>query len=730
MINSCQKYPSSEKPRQIILISIDTCRADHLSCYGYSQETTPHIDALAQKAILFNNAITPVPLTLPAHSSMMTGTIPNQHGVHDNMDYQLGSSNITLAEILGKKGYKTAAIVSSFVLDHKFGLDQGFESYNDQFEQQHTYLEISERRGEEVTRLANQWLDANQQEEFFFFLHYYDPHADYRPPEPYATKFKDHLYAGEIAYTDHCIGGVIDKLKQLGIYDSALVIIVGDHGEGLGEHGENFHSYFVYQSTTRVPLIVKPPNSKKGQNINRLVGLIDIVPTVLGYAGIPVSQQLPGEDLRQYQETDKSPSESRYLICESLYPTKYGCNPLLALVGEPWKYIYASKEEIYNLEKDADETINLADQENKRARFMQSILLQKLDELAPMEQTDNTITLDAQSRARLESLGYVSGHTVEGFDLDSQKPDPKEYINFHRLSHKYQIAMDTKHFDQAIKICTEMLKQYPERNESYYLRGYAASEGEQFNKAIADFGKFLQSEPDNFKTNYRMGLALMRVNRLTEAVTYFEKAVQAKPDDYMTHGNLALVLNQLGKYAPAEKHYREVLRLHPGDADAHANLAVALVMQDRRDEAVLHYKEALIIRPNDVQTCINLGKVLAQQKKLDQAFAYWNQALQLLPAQDQNHVTLRDLMAQQLAAAGKIDQAVNYWKEALKWAPNHYGIYYNLGLAYSRLDQQDQAIAHWEKALQMAETAGNHQFSEKIKMHLQNYQSKQPSKTQ
>ena len=697
---SCRRAERRSEIQQVILISIDTCRADHLSCYGFNRETTPHVDAVAREGILFLNTVSPVPLTLPAHSSMLTGTIPAYHGVHDNMEYQLGSSNISLPEILREKGFKTAGIVSSFVLDKQFGLDQGFDSYNDHFEQEHSYLQISERQGEETTRLANAWLEGNKQERFFLFLHYYDPHTDYRPPEPFATTFKDNLYAGEIAYTDHCIGQVIDKLKQLGIYDSALIVIVGDHGEGLGQHGEDEHSFFIYQSTVKIPLIIKPPRWGKAQRVQEIVGLIDIVPTILGYLNLPAPMPLPGEDLRKYYEAKSSARQPRYLICESLYPTKYGCNPLLGLVSDPWKYIYTTNEELYQLEEDPDETINLAGQESNRARFMRNMLELLLGEQRRMEQKDNVLTLDAQSRARLESLGYVSGRTVEDFKLQPDKPDPKRYIGFHRLSHKYKIAIESKQFEQAKGICAKMLEEYPNGSEIYYLWGYAAFEQGVIEEAMANFGKFLQAEPDNFKGNYRMGLALMRVNKPTEAAAYFTRALQSDPDDYMVHGNLALALSQQGEYKQAELHYLEVLRLHPGDGGAHANLGVSLVMQDRIDEAIYHYQQALKINPKDTQTCVNLGKALAQQQNLDDAMVYWSRALQLLGTQVQEQVTLRDLMAQQLAARGRIDQAIYHWKEALKLAPNHYGIYYNLGLAYYSRGDIDQALSYWNMALQ------------------------------
>ncbi len=266
--------------RQVVLISIDTCRSDHLGCYTVDRQTTPHIDEVAQHATLFQNVISPVPLTLPAHSSMLTGTNPTYHDVHDNFYQQLAPANLTLAEVLHGNGFVTGAIVSASVLDSRFGLDQGFDEYLDRMSVQEADDSSAERPGGQTTALAVQWLEQHQSDPFFLFLHYFDPHHPYQPPEPFASRFAAEPYAGEIAYTDNCIGQVIEKLKELGLYDSTLLIIAGDHGEMLGEHGEGFHGFFIYQSALRVPLVMRLPGQKAGRRVSDLVGLVDIVPTV------------------------------------------------------------------------------------------------------------------------------------------------------------------------------------------------------------------------------------------------------------------------------------------------------------------------------------------------------------------------------------------------------------------------------------------------------------------
>ena len=298
--------------RNVLLISMDTTRADFLGCYGFDRDSSPHIDELAREAVLFRHAVAPAPTTLVLHSTMLTGTNPVYHGVHDNDGYRLGDSNLTLAEILSEKGFATAAIVGSFVLDERFGLAQGFAICDDDFQSPRRDDEFSylERRAEEGSRLAVRFLEQRRDGRFFLFLHFYDPHARYDPPEPFATGFSDNLYAGEIVYTDQAVGRVIDALKRLDLYDATLVILTSDHGESLSEHRESTHSYFIYQATQRVPLIIGPPGTRRSREVAEVVGLIDIVPTVLSLLGIDPPPQVRGRPISSAARAGK---ESRRL---------------------------------------------------------------------------------------------------------------------------------------------------------------------------------------------------------------------------------------------------------------------------------------------------------------------------------------------------------------------------------------------------------------------------------
>ncbi|MCP4709805.1 MAG: sulfatase [Planctomycetes bacterium] len=337
--------------RNVILISIDTCRADYLSCYGFDLPTTPQIDQMAQHAILFQNAHTPVPLTLPAHCSLFTGTYPLYHRIHDNYQGSLGQNHITLAEILKDNGYNTGAVIGSFVLDQQFGTDQGFDSYQDKFNQPLVAGDTDERRAEQTSSLACEFIEDHQDAPFFLFLHYFDPHIDYEPPEPFSSRFSDNLYAGEIAYTDRCIGHVLDQLKKLNLDDSTMLVIVGDHGESLGEHGESTHGYYIYQSTIHIPYIIKVPGISSPKIINENVSLVDVMPTILGCIDLPIPDQVQGKDLSKYFQKETPLPSKRHIFTESIAPDTYGCNPLLGILYENWSYIHTVRPELYDLLK-------------------------------------------------------------------------------------------------------------------------------------------------------------------------------------------------------------------------------------------------------------------------------------------------------------------------------------------------------------------------------------------
>ena len=631
---------SDKKIHNVILISIDTCRADHLSCYGYQQQTTPNIDKLAKQSYVFTNTITPIPLTLPAHCSMLTGTIPPYHGRHDNKDKITTPFETTLADVLQRKGFVTGAFISSSILNSQFGLNQGFNYYEDRFEKP----DDSERKAEETTRHAISWLEKNKNNRFFLFLHYYDPHDVYEPPEPFATQYKDNLYAGEIAYTDYYIGKVIDKLKQMDLYNSSLIIITGDHGEMLGEHDEETHMFFIYQSALHVPLVIKLPGATKGGRIDDLVGLIDIVPTVCEKLDIKIPSEIQGQSLCPYLSNESIASRDRHIYCESLYPTMYQANSLLGIVTNRWKYIQTTRPELYDLLADPNEQNNIVARESQRARILQDRLAQILEQTVRKEQINQAETLDEQTLKHLRSLGYVAGSTVTAdFSFDQSKEDPKDLIDFHNAYRKVTPLVKEDKYDQVIALCEKLIVLRPDFYELYDL--------------MSD--TFLKQK------DYR------------RAIPYAQKAIQLKPGRYKIHYNLGEAFSQTGQDEAAAEQFNQFLTLVPKNQDmipqianVQGRLGMLRARQGKFDLAIAHFRETLRLRPNQPYMLNILAWTLATCPQADlrepaEAIKLSRKCCEITQFKQPAYI---DTLAISYAAAGDFNNAVQTARRALEIA--------------------------------------------------------------
>lgn len=460
--------------RQVLIISIDTCRADHFGCYGYSRNTSPNIDKLAAESVLFQHAIAPVPLTLPSHCSMLTGSTPLQHHVHDNENYRLGDTHTTLAETLRDKGFETGAIIGAFPLDARFGLSQGFNTYDDDVAEQVPGMPPHDlqRPAKDVSDLAEAWLKKHHQEPFFLFLHYFDLHAPYqwhpdshfKLPIPYITATD--RYDSEITYTDHHVGRIIDSLKEKGIYDSTLIILVGDHGESLGARQENWHGFFIYHDTLHVPLIVKIPGASTAVKIESVASLIDIVPTVCESTGVDAPAQVQGISLLAALHPQSTVDGDRAVFCESLVPTKYKCQSLLGLVTNRYKYIRTTRPELYDLHEDPGETDNIIEEYSQTAETLDRRLQVMLGETT-RDDSQSKFELDSNSLRLLKSLGYVGGSVETDFTTNEQKDDPKDLIEFHqRRVDAYDLVMNKK-YAQAKPLVEKSISQRPDLFEPY-----------------------------------------------------------------------------------------------------------------------------------------------------------------------------------------------------------------------------------------------------------------------
>jgi arylsulfatase A-like enzyme/tetratricopeptide (TPR) repeat protein len=687
------------KISQIILISIDTCRADYLSCYGYPRQTTPNIDTFAQQAVRFEKAITQIPTTLSAHASMLTGTIPPYHGVRNNFNFKLHDRNTSIAEILRERGYRTGAIVSAFVLDKQFGLNQGFETYHDDFIEAKRHGGYFERKGNEASDIACRWLQEHRDDKFFLFLHYFDPHNDYEPPEPFASNFADNLYAGEIAYTDYCIGRVIEKLKALRLYDSALIIIVGDHGESLGEHGEETHGYFMYQSTVWVPLIIKPPGGSKPTTVSEPVAVTDIVPTILSMLRIPVPAEVQGRDLSSLFAKKQESKKQNAIYCEAVDATRYGCNPLFGVVQGQWKYIETNRPELYDLSRDPDETKNLAEDEKERAQVLRGQLKRIMSEQSYQGETDGEIALDPASIQRLASLGYIgAGSVSDEFEFDTSKDDPKDLIEFYKLHMKlHRLFLKERNYDEAEKLCRELIRQRPNYSDPYsYLGKIAVARGKPA-ESIAYFKESLRLNNEVCEVHEDLAGALETLGNLDEAAKHYQEALRIMPEWYRYYISLGAVRARQGHLEQATSLFKKALEIHPDCAEAYYNLGNISILQGRMDEATEHWIESLRIKPDQADVLKNLGKVSFQKGKVEDAIGYWKRSIHVNPEQPDVYSNLGFALSKK----GDINQAIEYYLIAVKLDPGYYQAHTNLAMLLAEKGKITEALQHWTQSLEI-----------------------------
>ena len=489
-------FAGKAKPGNVILITLDTLRADHLPAYGYGGVETPYLDRFASDSVLFGNAVSHTPLTLPAHTSIMTGTYPFFHGVRNNGSFYASDAIQTAAEIYKAAGYDTAAFVSSFVLDSRFGLEQGFDVYDDDMvdgRQKHSIFEFKDRLGENTIKRVLNWIEkriaAKAEKPFFLWVHLFDPHKEYLPPEPYFSKYADNLYDGEIAYTDSQVGRLLDKLRVEGLYEDALIFITGDHGESLGEHGELTHSIFIYNATTWIPLIVKMPGQEyAGKNVQNLVRHIDLLPTqleILGLNGVSegsLTGDIQGVSLLPLMEGDAADPLISY--AESFLPYYYyKWSPLQSVQTGDYKYIHLPEPELYDLNKDPRELNNLYGENGELGRNFAANLKDLKKNLSQGRPTDAKRKMDAETLAKLKSLGYIHGAEELSSALPSDPPldvlpdkDPKNLIHVQQKITNLHALIQKKQFDRAVVFAQKLLAEDPEnvqvRNSlaSSYLR--------------------------------------------------------------------------------------------------------------------------------------------------------------------------------------------------------------------------------------------------------------------
>jgi len=721
------------RPRNVLLISMDTTRADYLGCYGHSVIRTPSIDRLAAEGTLFLQCGSAAPITLPSHSTMMTGVYPHVHGVRDNGSYHLHSDNRTLAEALQEAGYFTAAEVAAFVLNREFGLDQGFGQYRDKYSGSRTDItelttsNVTYRRGAAITDSVLALLEEPVEEPFFLFAHYFDPHQPYEPPEPFRHQYSE-PYHGEIAYADAQIGRLIEGLDESGFGKNTLVILTSDHGEGRWQHGEETHASFIYDSTMLVPLIFRCPGLvPSGRRISAQVRLVDIAPTVLDYLAVSDLPDAQGTSLVPLITGEQSDLHLA-AYSESLYPfINYGLSHLRALRRGGWKYIHAPKPELYHVEEDPNESNNLIDEHPQRAEQMREDLRTLLAESPSVIGAGSAQTqLSEEALASLRALGYVGGSAVDiatngpANELDRFDPvgeDPKDHVEF-ITKVSCAVGLVLMEHPDAEKALRECIERAPNPDDSlawaYMLLSGKLVESERHEEAVEWFERALRVNPTDARTWTALGQSLAHLGRFDEALAAHEKALQCKPIFARTHYTMASALAATGQVDNALAHCRKALEIDPHWGLVHRTIGRMCSRNGRIKEAMEAYERAVELTPDNAEWHHEFADLLLHERRTDEASKHYRRWQQLAPEEaiesyrralelDSESVVAYDALGQLLLETGQTAEAVTLLQRGLGLAPNHPNMANNL--AWALATAQDEALRDGAEAVKWAKIA-------------------------
>jgi len=609
---------SGNKQYNVLLVTVDTLRADHVGAYGCDAAATPNMDRLASEGILFEKAYSPCPLTLPSHISIMTGAYPFAHGARNNGVYSARKQLTTLAEALESRGYRTGAVIGAFVLDSMFGLDQGFEEYDDAivYGRKGGSLAIPERKADEVTQRAIAFLGRQEKSPFFLWVHYFDPHSLYQPPEPFAGRYAENPYDGEIAYVDEQLGLLLKVLKMKGHTPNTLVVVTSDHGESLYEHGEETHGIFVYDSTLHVPLIVSNPVLfPRQKSIDTPVSLVDIMPTVLDILNIEPEGMVHGFAGRSLVPlvTGEAASVHDHIYFETLLPYfDLGWAGLRGVRAGRFKYIASPEPELFNTADDPVEMKNLYEEGKAEGGKLHAVLMKLLHGSAlesrnGREGSGAGMGVDDDVQEKLSALGYASGAEHNGIEGDPfSGPDPKS-----RIWVQAELDRATRMF-----------------------------QGEKYNEAMPALERLYEEEPGNPDVVTALAVISERLGRLNDAEQYYKRLLNIRPDSATAMHNLALVYDRQGRTEDAFEGLEKTLEMDPEHADACFNLAVIYAGRGEQDMAEKLWMRAATIQPNYVLALFNLGSLYANRGDYEAAVEWFEKALEKDPGLAKAHHNL------------------------------------------------------------------------------------------
>ena len=630
---------AAAKPRDadVLLITLDTTRADHLSCYNPGRARTPHLDALAARGVLFLHATAQVPLTLPSHACIMTGAYPPVHGLRDMGGFVLDKSHPTIASLTQAAGFATAAFVGSRAVARHFGLSQGFDIYDDdvgpQTEEGKLPGVFAERRAAVVTDRALEWLKQNGQRRFFLWAHFYDPHAPYDPPEPYKHQYAQDLYDGEIAYMDEQVGRLLDGLDQLALTSRTLIIAVGDHGESLGEHGELTHGIFLYDATLHVPLIVAGPDAPRGKVIDDQVRSIDLHPTVTEFLHLPPSPEAQGVSLWPLIQHGTR-VRSNYSYGETLYPRTYmGWAELRAMRTDDWKFILAPHPELYDLHRDPGELHNLIAQHPVEADQFQRLIWKVAGTQGKTEKV-TTVPLDEQTRRELESLGYVSAGTGREIELGTAAADPKDRMAVMKLMQAAEGSLNAQDNGRAAQLMEQALRQDPGNPLGHIYLATALERAGRLERAVEVYQDAIRQRIFTGIIYARLGKLYLRLHELDKAADAMSRANQINPTDLDNLRNLGTAELQLGHVNEAERAFKAIIIQNDHSSAAYNGLGLVAIQRGDADAARHDFEKAIELDSTTVEPLLNLGVLYDKAGDKTQALRYYQQFLEKASPKD------------------------------------------------------------------------------------------------
>ena len=719
-VAGCRDRGTTFEKAPIILISIDTLRSDHLPAYGYRQVETPALDGLRRDAILYERAYSHVPLTLPSHTTILTGLLPAENGVRDNGGYPfVAAQHPYLPRLLADAGYDTAAFVSSFVLHQSTGLGDGFGVYDQGNAGEEARAELVERPGAETVRAAVDWLHGRTgkagERPFFLFVHLYDPHTPYKPPEPFASRYREHPYDGEIAASDAAVGTLLDALKQQGVYDRAIVLLLSDHGEGFGEHGEEGHGILLYREVLQVPLLLKLPDGRRaGTSVAAPAQLTDVAPTLLSLVGRPVPAAMHGESLLaladQTDQTDRSDqAPPRRIYSETFYPRLHlGWSELVSLIEDRFHYIHGPTPELFDLAANPAETKNVLERERRTYGTLRQALDTFPHEIAPPGK------IDAETVRKLAALGYSGRARLTSGPL----PDPRTQRDVLRDMQSARTAAAAERWSEAAAILERLTGRKPDLLDGWVFLASCLEHLDRPEETLAAYRRALELAGGAPEYAFYVARQLYRMGRYDEARQHAELILASEPDNRDAHEMLAAVAlsrgdldealaesrragraseafrRDLGRALAARGRTGEALEVlgnpggsSPADPATQSTLALTLIDAGRPADAIGILDQVLAAHPDDPHAHELLGEALLRLGQRQQARAHLERAIAL----DRRRPAAWTTLGVALYDLEGPDAALDAWRQALALDGTQYDALLNVGLVAAQTGRRDEA---------------------------------------